>query len=131
MKKRGMTLIEVLLAVVILGLGLSILVTSAGRCLSVVRKSRNYENARHLLGLLELEEPLDTENIKEGTESGRFDEPYEQYQWTRIIEETGEEDSGLYKIIVRIGWSDRNTDVYEEVQTYLYLPPEGGQVESR
>ena len=45
----GMTLVEVLLAVVILGIALGGLVEAASRSLAVVRQARNYEMARRML----------------------------------------------------------------------------------
>jgi hypothetical protein len=66
-----MTLIEVLLAVVILGTALGALVEAASRALAVVRQARNYEQARRMLGRVDAENPLRLiEEIKAGQERG-------------------------------------------------------------
>ena len=62
-RKAGLTLIEVMLAVVILGVALVVLVSTAATCLSVAKKARNYETARELLARLELEHPIKKKKI--------------------------------------------------------------------
>ena len=57
-QRSGMTLIEVLAALAILGIGLAVLIQSVARCLAVVHTTRNYETARYLLQRLDLEHPL-------------------------------------------------------------------------
>ncbi|MDD2236646.1 MAG: prepilin-type N-terminal cleavage/methylation domain-containing protein, partial [Kiritimatiellae bacterium] len=52
--KLGLTLIEVLMALAIMGIGLAGLVAAASRCLAVARKAKNYENTRRLLGEAEM-----------------------------------------------------------------------------
>ena len=42
MRRRGLTLIEVMLALAILGVGLSVLISTASKCLAVIRQSKNY-----------------------------------------------------------------------------------------
>lgn len=56
-RRRGMTLIEVLIALAILGAGLFGLMMAASRCLAVVRVARDYELARRTLDLGELDHP--------------------------------------------------------------------------
>ncbi|NCC52838.1 MAG: prepilin-type N-terminal cleavage/methylation domain-containing protein [Spartobacteria bacterium] len=133
-RKQGLTLIEVMLALVILGISLVGLTATTSRCLAIARKARNYENARRLLGQIELTDPLFDEEIEPGDDSGSFDPPYEDYKWSRTIEqvaEEGEDEEGLYKITMRVIWSDRGRDTKEEVVTYLYAPEatEGGSFE--
>ena len=53
--RSGLTLIEVMLALLILGVALPPLVAAAGRCLSIAKKARHYETARELLARVELE----------------------------------------------------------------------------
>lgn len=122
--REGLTLIEVLLAIAILGIGIAGLVASASRCIAVVRQAKNYETARRLLGEIELTEPLFADEIEEGTESGSFPVPYDNYQWIRTVALEGEEEDGLYKLSMRVNWSDKGTENHEEVVTYLYAPEE-------
>lgn len=123
-KKHGMTLIEVLLAMLILGLSIGALMTNASRCLSVIRKTSQYETARQLIQRIEIDAPLDDDDILNSETAGTFDE-YEGYRWTREITEIDEEKKlGLFLISTRIYWNDRNRDIYEEVSTLRYLPRE-------
>jgi len=125
--KSGMTLIEVLLAVVILGTALMALVEGASRALAVVRQARNYEQARRMLGLVEAENPLRLEDeITAGQDSGGFTGGPSGWSWVRIIEDFGAEDEeqeGLFQVTTRVYWSqsgDRRG--MEETVQMLYVP---------
>jgi hypothetical protein len=110
-----------------------VLVATASRCLSVARKARNYENARRLLGRIELENPLAGKEIEEETDSGTFPSPYSNYKWRREIAMEGEEEDGLFRITMSVSWSARGKDIAETVVTYLQVPEDqrGGSFESR
>lgn len=117
-----MTLLEVLLAVLILGMGLSALTATTSRCLAVIRKARYLERAREMVVRVELEAPLDEEDILNSEESGNF-EDVEGYRWTRTVEPVDEEyKPGLFTVTTRVYWTDRNRDVFEEVTTAVYRP---------
>ena len=120
--KRGLTLIEVLLAVVILGISSSAILVGVSRCLAVIRKARHYENARRFLYRVELEHPLDREDIEASDRSGSF-EGVAGYSWMREIEPVDPEfRPGLYRVSTRVLWSDRGEERAEEVTTYVYRP---------
>ncbi len=123
-RKKGLTLIETLLAMVILGIGLSILVSSAGRALSVVKRTRHFSTARHLFDIVELENPIpDIEEAAETTESGGFDAPNDAYTWTRTVEPSFDfegEETGYFTIRTRVMWSDRGHQSYEELVTGVF-----------
>ena len=120
---RGFTLIEVMLAILILGIGLAVLVNSASRCLAVVKAARLYEDARHLIARVELEFPIDREEFSEGQDSGRFDGRYGEYRWEREVILSGEEEDGFYEVATRILWSETgNRKGQEEIVTYMYVP---------
>jgi prepilin-type N-terminal cleavage/methylation domain-containing protein len=123
-ERAGLTLVEVLIALAILGIGLFVLIATASKCLAVARQAKNYEKARHLLGRVELEEPLDPEEIEEGTDSGGFEGEDSDYRWVREIRLIGEEEDGLYEITTRVTWSERGKQAFEDVVTYLYVPEE-------
>ena len=124
-KKRtccGLTLVEVLLALVILSIGVSAMMMAMGQALSVVRTARNREIAQNLLRRIDLDFPIEKIDYEERIESGEFDDP-EGYYWTReilLIDE--EERPGLFLTRTRIEWSDRGRDAFEEVQLYTYAP---------
>jgi prepilin-type N-terminal cleavage/methylation domain-containing protein len=129
-RRAGLTLIEVLLAVLILGVALPPLVAAAGRCLAIAKKARHYETARELLARVELEHPVKRDEIDEANDSGTFDSEYEGYSWKREVELVGLEDDGLHKITTTITWSERGLGNSETIVTYLHAPPEKGVEES-
>ena len=121
--RAGLTLVEVLLAVVILGIGITVLVETASRCLAVVRRARDYETTRHLLARVEVEKPLQLEEeIEEGTENGDFKGGPSEYKWEREIKIIGEEEDGLFEIRTRVFREGTRPASSEEVVTWLYAP---------
>ena len=124
-KKRtcsGLTLVEVLLALVILSIGVSSMMIAMSQALSVVRTARNREIAQNLLRRIDLDFPIEKIDYEERIESGEYDDP-EGYYWTReifLIDE--EEKPGLFLTRTRIEWSERGRDAFEEVQLYTYAP---------
>lgn len=128
--RRGLTLIEVLLALTIVAVGLTAIIAAISRCLSVIAQSRAYETSRHLLARVEVEEPLMLkEKIEPSSESGTFTGDYYGYRWTRDIETVGRKEDGLYLVRTRVYWSERGREAFDEVQTYVYAPEEekGGE----
>lgn len=125
-RRRGFTLIEVILAMLVIGIGLLAMVTAATRCLSVVRGARFFEDARHLMAVLEVDVPVVPDEVEEGTEDGQFDEPYEAYRWERDIRPAGEdEEYRLFVVVTRIiRVSEGSRPSVEEVATLLYAPEE-------
>ncbi len=127
-QRSGMTLIEVLAALAILGIGLAVLIQSVARCLAVVHTTRNYETARYLLQRLDLEHPLGVnEPIAIGMQDGRFDPPNDDFAWSREITAIGFEDEPLFEVKTRIAWS--NTGGHESAQetTTIVFKPEYAQ----
>lgn len=117
--KRGMTLIEVLLASVILGTGLAALLTATSRCLIVMRRSQEYQQAQWALTQGELEFPiLYAEDIMDQDVSG---EDYDGYTFSREIEDDEDED-GLYLVRSKVTWESAGREKIEEVVEYVYQP---------
>ena len=117
-RRRGLTLIETLLALTILGTGLSILVTGAARALTVARVAQHYSNAQFLLASVDLELPVTSPyELYQSPESGDFNPPYDLYRWSRSAEYFGPEDDQLFLIRTRVTWYDRGDDSYEEALT--------------
>ncbi|MDD3276431.1 MAG: prepilin-type N-terminal cleavage/methylation domain-containing protein [Kiritimatiellales bacterium] len=122
--KRGLTLIEVMLAVVILGIGAGVLLLATARCLSIVVKSQRYSTAQRLIGQVEAEHPLTRAKIEAGIESGTFDDDAD-YRWEREMTESENENrKGLYAVRTRVSWSDRGRSSFEEVTTWRFIPTE-------
>ncbi len=122
--KRGLTLIEVLLAVAILGIGAGALMLATGRCLAVISQSRHFSTAQRLILQTGAEHPLTRSTLKTGIDSGSFDDDL-GYTWEReVTEPTDENRKGLYTVRTRVGWSDRGRKSFEEVITWHYIKPE-------
>ena len=120
--RTGLTLVEVMLAVTIPSIGLVVLIASAGRAVAVAKKSKEYETARKLLADLELNEPLQLDDLEEGSEDGTFPEPYRSYRWERDLTIVGAEEDEMYEVRTRIIWpTSYGTEKKEEVVTLLHL----------
>jgi prepilin-type N-terminal cleavage/methylation domain-containing protein len=120
--KKGLTLIEVLIALVILTVGVSSMMLAMSRCLAVVSTARKREMARSLLRRVDVEHPIDRVTIEESDESGEFDD-YEGYVWLRnVIMVDEEERPGLFLVTTRVQWAQRGRDSFEEIMTYQYAP---------
>ena len=121
-----MTLIEVMLAVAILGVSLGVLVEAASRALAVVRQARNYELARRMLGRVDAENPLRAlDEIVAGQTGGGFEGGPAGWSWTRTLEDFGAEDEqreGLFKLTTRVAWSQGGRKGMEETVQMLYVP---------
>jgi prepilin-type N-terminal cleavage/methylation domain-containing protein len=126
-----MTLIEVMLAVVILGIALGGLIEAASRALAVVRQARNYEMARRMLGRVDAENPLRLlDEIVAGQEGGGFESGPPGWTWTRTIEDFGaadEQRKGLFQLTTRVYWSQSERQGMEETVQLLYVPEKDGK----
>jgi len=124
-RAAGLTLIEVMLALAILGIGLVGLIGAAGRALSVVAVSRNYAAARDLYERTALEHPIAFKDGEpDGDAAGAFEAPFEGWRWSREIERFFEnKEEPLFRVRTRIHWSDRGREAYEEF-TELILAPD-------
>ena len=127
-----MTLVEVLLAVVILGIALGGLLQGASEALAVVRQARNYEMARRMLGRVDAENPLRLlDEIQAGQESGGFEGGPAGWSWTRSLEDLGADDDqkeGLFLMTTRVFWGTGERKSMEEAVQYLYVPENGDGV---
>lgn len=122
--RRGLTLIEVMLAIVILGIGAGVLLLATARCLSIISMAQRYSTAQRLILQVGAEHPLTRTDLDAGVESGRFDKEGD-YRWEREITETEDESrQGLYTVRTRVSWSDRGRESFEEVTTWFYIRPE-------
>jgi prepilin-type N-terminal cleavage/methylation domain-containing protein len=120
--RKGLTLIEVLIALVILSVGVSSMMVAMSRCLSVVRTARNREVARGLFQRVDIENPIESVDMEELSESGEFDDP-EGFTWFRDILVVDEEERpGLFIVTTRIQWSERGRNAFEEITVYKYAP---------
>ncbi|MDZ8117856.1 type IV pilus modification PilV family protein [Pontiella agarivorans] len=120
--KLGLTLVEVLLALVILSVGVSALMTAMSQCLSVVRTARNRDVARGLIQQIDMLYPIEEVDVAETIEEGDFEE-MEGYTWFREIRFFDEEERpGLFLVTLRVTWSEKGRDAFEEITMFRYAP---------
>lgn len=121
-RNAGLTLIEVMLAIVILGVGSGVLMLATARCLAVVTKARHYSTAHRLILRVGTENPLTRGEMDAGIESGDFEDGT---RWERkVIEPEDENREGLYTVRTRVSWSTRGKERFEEIVTWHYIEPE-------
>lgn len=120
-----------LLAVVILGLSLTVFFGAANQGLFVVSEARQYEISRTLMHRLSLVEPIDLEDLEEGVDSGGFrSKEHGNVDWTREVSIEGREEDGFFRIRTSIEWGDRGNRRRESIETFLHRPSamQGGWV---
>ena len=123
--RRGLTLIEVLLAVAILGLGIVMMLTAISRCLRVLQVSTGYHDALWALSAGEAEFPMIVTDHDDDTEPEDLEvsaEDFDGFVYERTIEDPyeSEEDSEVRLLVVktRVAWAGRENEKFEEVTRY-------------
>lgn len=130
-QQRGLTLIEVLLATLILGLGITSLMAGMMSCLSVMRASREYSDAEWVLGLGELKHPIrPTDNVEEdvAVEADTLDLDLPEsmrsrgYVYERIVEKEADDDKDkLYVVRTRVKWGEGRDDQRQSEEVVRYV----------
>lgn len=120
--RSAFTLLEVMLAMLILGMCMTVLLTGVSQCLQVARMARIFDTTRELLTRVEVEHPIEiVEDIKDAADSGTFDDPkLAEYAWRRDLEPVGDEKYGLFKVTTTISWTEQGKETSEQVVTYVY-----------
>lgn len=116
----GVTLVEAILALTILGIGIFVLIETTARCLAVIRVCRCYQTARAVLDQGELEHPLNGTNTVEANIVAPVEYP-DGFTFSRdLVQIDGEED--LFIVTTRVSWSESGQASFEEVTSCLYCP---------
>jgi len=115
-------LIEVVLAVAILSVGLSFLLTAATKCIAAMKVAGKYQRAQWIRGRGELEFPLAEAEELEDIEV----EPYDYENGLTFSREVGEDEDedGLFVVKTRVSWSEHGRESFEEVVRYVWYPDE-------
>lgn len=117
-RNDGMTLVEVLIAIMILGVGLTAIMVSLSQCVTLMRVSKEYLDAQWVLGLGELRHPIrETDDVKEKVPVAEdsLDDlisddnmKKRRYMFEREVDEKEDdpdvEDDGLYVVRSRVSW---------------------------
>ncbi len=124
--RHGMTLVEVMLAVLILSISMVVLLTAISRCLVVMKVVSNYHRAQWVLGAAELDHPINLLARPNDMEPEDFDvseEAYDGFTFSRTVEDPDKEadqDARLLIVRSRVTWADRGREMQEEVVRYVY-----------
>jgi len=114
----GFLLLEVLLAVVLLAIGLSVLIDGLGRSLAAARSVQYSTTAVHLLANKSFEFRVEKPN-EDGYLEGTFDE-VPQFSWSRSLEPTDHD--YLWAQRITVFWYERGQVARESIVEYRYLP---------
>ena len=142
MRREGFTLIEILLATIILAGGLFSLMVGVSNCAQMMRLSKEYQDAQFVFSLGErcfpippnddISDPEEDErlNIDVVTADDMIDELeldlsretrklYRDYTFERSVDEkvldSNEEDDGLYLLRTRVAWGSGKEGYHEEL----------------
>lgn len=120
-RRGGFTLVEVLLAVAILGIGFGVLLTGLSACLAAFRVSARFQEAQWVLGQGEALYPLrPSADVLEEHPVAPDPSILEGYTFERIVEEDEDEDN-LFVVRTRVFWSGgAETGTFDEVTRYVW-----------
>ena len=122
----GFTLIEVILAAALLGIGMVVVLFGLSQCLNAIRTSARLQEVQWVLGLGEAAYPLverfertlaDPERELAVAPDGTL---ADGYRFERIVE-ADEEETGLFLVRTRVSWG-AGDESYEEIVRYLWHP---------
>ncbi len=122
-QRGGFTLIEVLVAGIILAMAIGVMGMALSRSYGALSDARDERRAAALLNeLLTKVDLIGPERIaSEGPRSGNFEDEDERFSWT--IDVANRPDGHLYQVTATIKWSQGKQELSREVQTYLNDPP--------
>lgn len=126
-RSRGFTLLEVLLALAILGASFTVLLTAHSAAL------RNEARARRLMTATALARQILTETEVDGIpalggDTGDFGEEFPGYAWQRTVENVAPEDlplptDRLREVRIRVSWQERGREESTELLYYAVATP--------
>ena len=119
----GFTLIEVLIATIILSIGLLVLMTGLGICAKTVVLAKEYQKAQYVFSLGELKYPIEETDDVEGDVPVSPDSSLvEGFTFERTVDEkvlaTNEIDDELYTVRTIVSWG-RADNQREELVRYV------------
>ena len=120
--RRGFTLIEAALAVVIVGLAAVAVLGAFGAELRTGARARRALESRALaeqrLAALQLTPGLLLDRLPDSLAIGRFDRPFDAYSW-KATSRLARSDEFLYDLTVQVAWNDGELSL----ESRIYRPP--------
>jgi len=122
-KKDGFTLIEVLIATMILSMGLLVLMTGLGNCAKMILLAKDFQRAQYVFSLGELKYPVEeTDDVEKDLPVAPDSSLVEKYDFERTVDEkvlaTNEVDDELYTVRTIVSWG-RGDNQREELVRYV------------
>jgi len=128
--ERGFTLLEIMVALAIMGIALTVILQQFSAGLRTVRMTRDYTTA--LIHAREkLEELCLAKKLSEKEESGEFEDGYKWQVMIAPYEEEKKEGSteflllSMYKVTSVVSWEAGNKEREVELATVKIVPKEG------
>jgi len=132
-QKSGFTLIEVVVAMAILGISLILVIELFSGGLRLGRASEEYTQASHY-AQMKLEEIAMTRQMEEGSEEGEFDSTYRWQVETKKVEILPLEGAtdytppaDLFQVQVRIIWKSGRQEKTTTIETFKTVKPESDE----
>ena len=130
MKNKGFTLIEVLVAVAILGVGLTVIIELFSGGLRLGRASEEYTKAVNY-ARIKMEEIAVKPTIKEGSEEGEFDETFRWQVEVKKVEILPIENkpdfkppAQFFQVRINIIWKSGSKEKSTHIESYRTIKPE-------
>ena len=122
-RKDGFTLIEVLIATMILSMGLLVLMTGLGNCANMVVLAKEYQQAQYVFSLGELKYPIEeTDDVEKDLPVSLDSSLVEGFEFERTVDEkkleTNEVDDELYVVRTIVSWGKADNQ-REELVRYV------------
>jgi prepilin-type N-terminal cleavage/methylation domain-containing protein len=120
---RGMTLIEVLLAIAILGVTLVVMLTAITRCLVVLRVAEDFHKAIWALSAAEADAPMIQKPGGKPEDLTFGPAVYDGITYTRTIEDPDEDDPAanirLLRVTMLMRWEGRGQEQIMRIPMYV------------
>ena len=130
MKNKGFTLIEVLVAVAILGVGLTVIIELFSGGLRLGRASEEYTKAVNY-ARIKMEEIAVKPTIKEGSEEGEFDETFRWQVEVKKVEILPIENkpdfkppAQFFQVRINVIWKSGSKEKSTHIESYRTIKPE-------
>ena len=123
MKQNGFTLIEVLIATMILSVGLLMLMVGLSTGTATIVLAKDFQQAQYVFSLGELKYPIDeTDDVEKDVPVSPDSSLVEKFEFERTVDEkvlqTNEVDDELYTVRTIVSWG-RGDNQREELVRYV------------